>query len=39
MKKPSHGWLEKDEWESIISVQCLGYKEILFVGRGGGGGG
>ena len=22
-KKPTRDWLEKDQWESIISAQCL----------------
>ena len=35
-KKPSRDWLEKDQWESVISVQPLGCTRILFVGRGRG---
>ena len=35
-KKPSHDWLEKDQWESVISVQSLSCIRILFVGRGRG---
>ena len=32
-KKPSRNWLEKDQWESVISVQSLSCVQILFVGR------
>ena len=35
-EKPSRDWLEKDEWESVISVQSLSCIQILFVGRGRG---
>ena len=35
-KKPSRDWLEKDQWESVISVQSLSCIRILFVGRGRG---
>ena len=29
-KKPSRDWLEKDQWESVISVQSLSCIQILF---------
>ena len=35
-KKPSRDWLEKDQWESVVSAQSLSCPWILFVGRGRG---
>ena len=33
-KKPSSDWLEKDQWESVISVQSLAVHEFFLLTEG-----